>query len=231
MFAEPLSGFRQATARPQRTKVDWAVEVAALLDTRYADCDRVTLVCDNLNTHTIGAFYEAFEPELARQYVRRIQFCYTPKHGSWLNVAECELSGPISQLTVGLRCPVNASLFSNRSVGIRTFLGNGLASWPAPHLSIGPRFRLNSSNNVAASSVAGRSRVPTPTGAAGSPAPRITSLSNVAAGAVVELHPNSVRLWRRRWAQGDFSLADQAGRGRKLDFSPSRPSRRQSHRL
>ena len=64
MFAEPLSGFRQATARPQRTKVDWAVEVAALLDTRYADCDRVTLVCDNLNTHTMGAFYEAFEPEL-----------------------------------------------------------------------------------------------------------------------------------------------------------------------
>jgi protein gp37 len=71
MFAEPLSGFRQATARPQRTKVDWAVEVAALLDTRYADCDRVTLVCDNLNTHTMGAFYEAFEPERARQYVRR----------------------------------------------------------------------------------------------------------------------------------------------------------------
>src|SRR5271166_5981473 len=53
-FAEPLSDFPQATARPQRTKVDWAVEVAALLRTRYADCDRVTLVCDNLNTHTMG---------------------------------------------------------------------------------------------------------------------------------------------------------------------------------
>ncbi|MHB1038578.1 MAG: IS630 family transposase [Pirellulales bacterium] len=92
MFAEPLSGFRQATARPHRTKVDWAVEVAALLDTRYVTCERVTLVCDNLNTHTIGAFYEAFEPDRARQYVRRIDFCYTPKHGSWLNVAECELS-------------------------------------------------------------------------------------------------------------------------------------------
>lgn len=103
MFAEPLSGFRQATARPQRTKVDWAVEVAALLDTRYADCERVTLVCDNLNTHTMGAFYEAFEPERARGYLRRLEFCYTPKHGSWLNVAECELSCLTSQCLGGRR--------------------------------------------------------------------------------------------------------------------------------
>jgi len=66
MFAEPLAGFRQATARPQRTKVDWALEVAGLLDTRYTDCERVTLVMDNLNTHTKGAFYKAFEPEQAR---------------------------------------------------------------------------------------------------------------------------------------------------------------------
>ena len=63
MFAEPLSGFRQATARARRTKADWAIEVAQLLDTRYADCEDVTLVCDNLNTHTKGAFYEAFEPD------------------------------------------------------------------------------------------------------------------------------------------------------------------------
>ena len=74
-----------------------------MLDTRYADCDRVTLVCDNLNTHTMGAFYEAFEPERARQYVRRLQFCYTPKHGSWLNVAECELSCLTSQCLRGRR--------------------------------------------------------------------------------------------------------------------------------
>jgi hypothetical protein len=91
------------TARPQRTKVDWALEVAELLDTRYADCDRVTLVCDNLNPHTKGAFYEAFEPERARAYVRRIAFCYTPKHGSWLNVAECELSCLTSQCLRGRR--------------------------------------------------------------------------------------------------------------------------------
>jgi DDE superfamily endonuclease len=92
MFAEPLSGFRQATARPRRTKLDWAQEVANLLDTRYADVPQITLVCDNLNTHTKGAFYEAFPPDQARAYVQRINFVYTPKHGSWLNVAECELS-------------------------------------------------------------------------------------------------------------------------------------------
>jgi hypothetical protein len=97
MFAEPLSGFRQATARVRRTKADWAIEVAQMLDTRYADCAEVTLVCDNLNTHTKGAFYEAFEPHRARAYVKRIRFCYTPKHGSWLNVAECELSCLTSQ--------------------------------------------------------------------------------------------------------------------------------------
>jgi hypothetical protein len=103
MFAEPLSGFRQATARERRTKVDWAQEVAHLLDTRYVNGERVTLVCDNLNTHTKGAFYEAFAPEQARDYVRRIELCYTPKHGSWLNVAECELSCMTSQCLSGRR--------------------------------------------------------------------------------------------------------------------------------
>ncbi len=97
MFSEPLSGFRQATARLQRTKVDWASEVAHLLDTRYADVDKVTLVMDNLNTHTKGAFYKTFPPKQARSYVKRIEFCYTPTHGSWLNVAECELSCLTSQ--------------------------------------------------------------------------------------------------------------------------------------
>jgi hypothetical protein len=103
MFAEPLSGYRQATARPHRTKVDWALEVAGLLDTRYADCDLVTLVLDNLNTHTKGAFYEAFAPDRARAYLKRIEFCYTPKHGSWLNIAECELSCMTSQCMRGRR--------------------------------------------------------------------------------------------------------------------------------
>lgn len=103
MFAEPLSGFRQATARERRTKEDWAFEVARLLDTRYADCPKVTLVLDNLNTHTKGAFYEAFDPAVARAYIKRIEFVFTPKHGSWLNVAECELSCMTSQCLSGRR--------------------------------------------------------------------------------------------------------------------------------
>ncbi len=97
MFTEPLLGWRQASTRPQRTKADWAKEVAGLLEGRYAQAEKVILVCDNLNTHTKGAFYEVFEPKQARQLVRRIEFCYTPKHGSCgsppgLNVAENELS-------------------------------------------------------------------------------------------------------------------------------------------
>jgi len=97
MFTEPLSGWRHATARPQRTKSDWALELAGLLEGRYAENQKVTVVCDNLNTHTKGAFYEVFEPERARRLVRRIEFRYTPKHGSWLNIAENELSAMTQQ--------------------------------------------------------------------------------------------------------------------------------------
>lgn len=97
MFTEPLVGWRETTARPQRTFVPWAFEMAYLLEGRYASGEKVTLVCDNLNTHTKGAFYEAFKPEHARALVRRIEFCYTPKHGSWLNIAENELSAMTRQ--------------------------------------------------------------------------------------------------------------------------------------
>lgn len=97
MFCEPLSGWRQVTVRERRTKIDWAREVADLLDTRYASADKVILVCDNLNTHTKGAFYEAFDPATARALVKRIEFRHTPKHGSWLNIAENELSSMTRQ--------------------------------------------------------------------------------------------------------------------------------------
>jgi DDE superfamily endonuclease len=92
MFCEPLAGWRYVTVREQRTKVDWALELEELLRTRYAKAEKVVLVCDNLNTHTKGAFYEAFPPEKARSLLRRLDFRYTPKHGSWLNMAENELS-------------------------------------------------------------------------------------------------------------------------------------------
>ena len=103
LFTEPLAGWRQATARARRTKADWAMEVAGLLEGRYAECEKVILVCDNLNTHTKGAFYEVFEPARARELVRRIEFCYTPKHGSWLNIAENELSAMTRQCLSGRR--------------------------------------------------------------------------------------------------------------------------------
>ena len=103
MFAEPLAGWREVAVRATKTKFDWATEMARLLEGRYANCEQVILVCDNLNTHTIGAFYEAFEPERARQLVRRLVFCHTPKHGSWLNIAENELSSLTRQCVSGRR--------------------------------------------------------------------------------------------------------------------------------
>lgn len=92
MFAEPLASWRQVSVREHKTKVDWATEMGALMEGRYAGCAKVIVVCDNLNTHTMGAFYEVFEPSRARAIVSRIEFHYTPKHGSWLNIAENELS-------------------------------------------------------------------------------------------------------------------------------------------
>jgi len=103
MFTEPLAGWRDVAVRETKTKFDWASEMARLLEGRYADCERVILVCDNLNTHTMGAFYEAFEPARARPLVRRIEFRHTPKHGSWLNIAENELSSVTRQCVAGRR--------------------------------------------------------------------------------------------------------------------------------
>jgi hypothetical protein len=103
LFCEPKTGWRQVTVRPRRTKVDWALEVATLMRTRYAAARKVVLVCDNLNTHTPGAFYEAFDPATARALVTRLDFRHTPKHGSWLNVAENELSAMTRQCVTGRR--------------------------------------------------------------------------------------------------------------------------------
>ena len=103
MFCEALANWRCVRVRAQRTKVDWALEMGQLLRGRYAGAEKVILVCDNLNTHTKGAFYEAFPAEQARELVRRIEFRYTPKHGSWLNIAENELSAMTRQCLVGRR--------------------------------------------------------------------------------------------------------------------------------
>jgi hypothetical protein len=103
MFCEPLAGWRHVSVRERRTKVDWAQEMEPLLRVRYASAKKVILVSDNLNTHTKGAFYEAFEPTMARALVQRIEFCHTPKHGSWLNIAENELSSMTRQCVTGRR--------------------------------------------------------------------------------------------------------------------------------
>ena len=115
LFCEPLAGWRSVSIRERRTKVDWALEVAKLLGTRYAAAEKVILVCDNLNTHTKGAFYEAFPPAEARAIVRRLEFRHTPKHGSWLNVAENELSSMTRQCMRGRRFRTAEALRSETS--------------------------------------------------------------------------------------------------------------------
>ena len=92
VWVEPLRGWRHVDAQRQRTKLDWAHQVERLLTIDYPNADTVVLVMDNLNTHTIGSLYQAFEPEKAFALAQRLEIHYTPKHGSWLNVAEIELS-------------------------------------------------------------------------------------------------------------------------------------------
>lgn len=104
LFTEPLTGWRKVNVRARRTSVDFAYEIKALLEVDYPDAEKVVLVCDNLNTHTIAALYEAFEPAEAHRLANRLEFHYTPKHGSWLNIAEIELS-ILSQQCLDRRIP------------------------------------------------------------------------------------------------------------------------------
>ncbi len=104
MFTEPLGGWRKVNVRKRKTKRDWAEEIKELLDVDYPDAEKVVLVMDNLNTHTPGALYEAFEPSEARRLLDRLEIHYTPKHGSWLNIAEIELS-VFTRQCLGRRLP------------------------------------------------------------------------------------------------------------------------------
>ena len=92
IFTEPLAGWRDAEALARRTKLDWAHKVKWLLDEQYPKAEKAVLVMDNLNTHNTSSLYEAFPPEEAFRLAQRLEIHYTPKHGSWLNIAECELS-------------------------------------------------------------------------------------------------------------------------------------------
>jgi len=109
MFFEPLAGKRYVSVTDRRTKVDWAMQIKELLDIHYPNAQKVTLVMDNLNTHTGASLYEVFEPSEARRLLDRLQIHYTPKHGSWLNMAEIEL-GVLSGQCLDRRIPDKGTL-------------------------------------------------------------------------------------------------------------------------
>jgi hypothetical protein len=110
IFTEPLVGWRYAEAFEHRTKVDWAHRVKWVLDNQYPYAEKVVLVMDNLNTHVISSLYEAFQPEEAFRLAQRLEIHYTPKHGSWLDIAEIELSALAAQCLGSRRIPSIAAL-------------------------------------------------------------------------------------------------------------------------
>jgi DDE superfamily endonuclease len=109
MFFEPLAGQRFVTVTDRRTKIDWAYVVRDLVDLHYPQAEQITLVMDNLNTHSPGSLYEAFEPDEAKRLANRLDIHYTPKHGSWLNMAEIEL-GVLSGQCLNRRIPDQPTL-------------------------------------------------------------------------------------------------------------------------
>lgn len=104
LFSQPLKGKRYVRVREQRTKQDWAFVLRDLLDETYADAEQIVLVMDNLNTHTPASFYATFPPETAKRLADKLEIHYTPKHGSWLNMAEIEL-GILSRQCLKRRIP------------------------------------------------------------------------------------------------------------------------------
>ena len=109
MLFAPLEGWRRVEVTDQRTKADWARMVRQLVDVDYPDKDRIVLVMDNLNTHRLSSLYEAFEPAEARRIAERLGIHYTPKHGSWLNMAEIEL-GVLARQCLDRRIPDQQTL-------------------------------------------------------------------------------------------------------------------------
>ena len=117
LFTEPLNGWRYADAYERRTKIDWAYHIQWLLEEQYPDAVKVVLVMDNLNTHSISSLYEAFSPQKALSLAKRLEIHYTPKHGSWLNIAEIELSALARQC------------LGSRRINNLPELNHELASW------------------------------------------------------------------------------------------------------
>ncbi len=105
MFTEPLGQWREAHALPHRTSEDWANQVKWLIDDVYPDVEKIVLVMDNLNTHTTASLYKAFPPDVAFRLSQKLEIHYTPKHGSWLDIAEIELSALTIQCLLDERIP------------------------------------------------------------------------------------------------------------------------------
>jgi hypothetical protein len=118
LVTEPLSGWRHVDVTDRRTKHDFAQQMRELVDRHFPAADRIRVVLDNLNTHTPAALYEAFSPDEARRILRKLEFHYTPVHGSWLNMAELEFS------MLSRQC-------LNRRIGDRDTLVTEVAAWEA----------------------------------------------------------------------------------------------------
>lgn len=116
LAVEPLAGQRTVRVTDRRTRIDWAQFIRHLLESVYAGAEQVVLVMDNLNTHSIGSLYEAFDPETARRLASRLEIHYTPKHGSWLNMAETELSILCRQCL-------------DRRIGCQKIMADQIATW------------------------------------------------------------------------------------------------------
>lgn len=119
LFVQPLRGWRHVNVTQQRTKLDFAQQMRLLVDQYFPTAERIRLVVDNLNTHTPAALYDIFPPAEARRITRKLEFHYTPKHGSWLNMAECELA-------------VLASQCLDRRVPTIDTLREEIAAWQGP---------------------------------------------------------------------------------------------------
>jgi hypothetical protein len=119
MFFAPLRGWRHVTVTERRTKVDWAYAMRDVVDIYFPTATKIRVVSDNLNTHDPGSLYEAFAPEEARRILDRLEFHHTPKHGSWLNMAEIEL-GVLGRQCLDRRIPDHATL------------AREVAAWEAP---------------------------------------------------------------------------------------------------
>ena len=115
-FVEPLGGKHHVSVREHRTAVDWAEEIKYLVNVLYPDVDKIILVMDNLNTHKPSSLYKRFKPEEARRITKKLEIHYTPKHGSWLDIAEIELNVMTRQCL-------------NRRIDNIEFLRKELAAW------------------------------------------------------------------------------------------------------